>query len=437
MSADLYAAFVEEDPPPKPDEKTNIKPYSAISAHGTDVANIQSSTPTTGGVQATQQQNVSSPLWHRDTGGRDVLFDAEQADSGDEFGDFETAGGSANDLNNTIRQDNSLMHQPPMSSEAVSREPLDLDSPDAFGVLNKPMHPEIKASTSPGVRRIQSGSKGTAASVQPPWDDDWGDFEETETQPPPQSIPEVTAQPSDDEWEPVEDNVCGPMQQAHSKEPVPTKSTTAEIAPQPSLDTLASERPSNVPPPSSLLQLLSSVFKFIHQSNADSVVSKSELASKVLVAFRVSSRIVAGRTLRWKRDTVLAQSVRIGQSGKSGGMKLAALNKSETTKEERDTQEMIRDWSSYLHEFNSILAQAEVPPLRMKLSASPSIKRLEQTNRRDPSKQCALCGLKRTERLGDVDIDADDIFGEFWVEHWGHKDCVDFWYSYKNMLGHR
>jgi len=141
--------------------------------------------------------------------------------------------------------------------------------------------------------------------------------------------------------------------------------------------------------------------------------------------------------MRWKRDTILAQSVRIGQAGKGGGMKLAAVNRSESTKEERDSEEMAHDWSRYLLEFNSILAQAGFPSHRMKLSASLSLKTVKHTSTSDLSKQCALCGLKRTERLSDIDVDVDDLFGEFWTEHWGHRDCCEFWYSYKDLLGHR
>ncbi|KIW25152.1 uncharacterized protein PV07_10816 [Cladophialophora immunda] len=433
MSADLYAAFMAEETPPKPEGTSNTQPYvAATTATSTNASSIQAPTSNTRMAQAAQQQKVSSPLWQRDPGGSDILFDAEQADSGDEFGDFEMAGDSPSDRNNT-RQNNSLRHE---STKTQNPAPLAFDLPEPIEMLNSSSHPEMRVPTTSNIQRTQSGTESTEIDVKPSWDDDWGDFEQTEPQPP-QSVAKVTAQLSDDEWEPVEDGVPASMQQiSHPKFPS-IKGKAAEATLQSSTQALAFERPNNVPPPSSLLQLLSSVFEFIHQNNADSMMSQSELASRLLVVFRVSSRIVAGRTLRWKRDTVLAQSVRIGQSGKSGGMKLAAVNKSETAKEERDTEEMVRHWSSYVHEFNSILAQAEFPPYRMRLTASPPIKRLGQTNPPDLSKQCALCGLKRTERLTDVDFDVDDIFGEFWVEHWGHKDCFDFWYSYKNMLEHR
>ncbi|OAL35629.1 hypothetical protein AYO20_05010 [Fonsecaea nubica] len=428
MSADLYAAFLVEETTSKP-EQTNDK--------RANVTNNPSPPRITESVHGIQRQNVSSPLWQRDTGGSDILFDAEQPDVGDEFGDFETAGDSTTDLNKTGQAD-SLRHEGVMSTKAIGPEPLILDLPDTIGLLDNPSHPETKVSQTLGAQRTLSGTEPTEIGKQPSWDDDWGDFEETESQPLPPLTTEVKAQPSDDDWEPIEDNVPHSMQQTiYPQPPTSRKDNACETETQSRDQTLTYERPSNVPPPSSLLQLLSSVFGSIHESNADSVLSKSELASKVLLIFRVSSRIVAGRTLRWKRDTVLAQSVRIGQSGKSGGMKLAAVNKSETTKEERETEEMIRDWSSYLHEFNSILAQAEVPPCRMRLSSTPPIKRLGTTHLPDMSKPCALCALKRTERLKDVDADVDDLFGEFWVEHWGHKDCFDFWYSYKDMLKHR
>ncbi|EXJ73153.1 uncharacterized protein A1O5_04303 [Cladophialophora psammophila CBS 110553] len=432
MSADLYAAFLA-DKAPSLEETGNTPTYATTIAPSTTAIDIQLPTP----VQPTLQQKAPSPLWQRDTGVSHVLFDTEDADFEDEFGDFETARDSTNNGIN-IRQHDLVAQAGLISTNISDRAPLVPDLPDADNMLCEPSHRGIKLSQTSTVQNNQSGTRDAAIGAQPSWDDDWGDFEQTEPAGALQLAVEATTHASDDEWEPLDDCIPASNQQiSHPNILASTESKAMSVAFQPDTQTSAFERPTNVPPPSSLLQLLSSVFDFIHKSNADHTFSKSELASKVLLVFRVSGRIASGRTLRWKRDALLAQSVRIGQSGKSGGMKLTAVNKSEATKEERDTEEMVRDWSSYVHEFNSILAQAQVTPHRMRLSSTPSLKKLEHTDPSDPSKQCVLCGLKRTERLSDIDVDVDDLFGEFWVEHWGHKDCFNFWYSYKNMLGHR
>ncbi|EGE02453.1 hypothetical protein TEQG_01489 [Trichophyton equinum CBS 127.97] len=50
---------------------------------------------------------------------------------------------------------------------------------------------------------------------------------------------------------------------------------------------------------------------------------------------------------------------------------------------------------------------------------------------------CALCGLKREERVARVDDGVSDSFGEWWLDHWGHADCEAFWKSNAAKLDHR
>jgi hypothetical protein len=51
------------------------------------------------------------------------------------------------------------------------------------------------------------------------------------------------------------------------------------------------------------------------------------------------------------------------------------------------------------------------------------------------SHPCALCALKRDERILRVDEgDVNDSFGEWWTEHWGHTGCRIFWERNKDLL---
>ena len=50
---------------------------------------------------------------------------------------------------------------------------------------------------------------------------------------------------------------------------------------------------------------------------------------------------------------------------------------------------------------------------------------------------CPVCGMKRSERVVGVDEGVEDVFGEFWVEGWGHRACGEVWYAWKGMLGQR
>ena len=418
MSADLYAAFGTEPKAPTdpthsiaPPTPSPVPPLTLVPQH----------------PQIFDENNV--------------LFDANGDDDEDDFGDFEAVeevipAGSATKAN-ALPVTGSKKSQPTVAVPDL----LDMDLETGEQPLTQVNY--LK----------DSGIGGAYRKTATAEDDMWGDFEDTHTleslELARSQINEAAQQTTDsngasadfkdDDWEPFDDKPALPAAQASAllspqkslqkitPQPVPTKAST----------TTATQRPINIPPPSSLLQLLSAVFRLLHKDNVNGNGSKPELAGRIMLVFRSASRIVAGRALRWKRDTGLAQSVRIGQAGKSGGMKLTAVNKGEMTKEDRDAEDLVQDWSKHLHEFNSILAQAGLAQHRLKLSSAIPLKISKQSNGTDNSKQCALCGLKRTERIGDVDASVDDLFGEFWIEFWGHRDCCDFWSSYNNSLSQR
>jgi hypothetical protein len=444
MSADLLAAFITGDA-----EGSSSKPKVTVQAQDVAPGSLKGEYhPATGPIRFPKRQleeNHSPLLWQKDSQGTDILFDAETAEEIDEFGDFEDvdAGDLPNESTNPLGQND-------VTSGTRSTNPAQ-NTPDLISLepdLVSTIHPSTSKARNQQESKLSPSPKRALNESKVAWDDDWGGFKQTSLEDKPTARSgklRVSGQsthaysgPTDEaeeEWEAFED---GQPQPPQSKEPrqtqPPVKSTTMEQRITTPASRESVERPTNVPPPSTLLQLLSSVFEAIHDLNNTGQESKQVLGLRVLVIFRVVSRIITGRTLRWKRDTVLAQSVRIGQAGNSGGMKLTSVNKGESAKEERDVEDLISQWSRYAHEFNSILAQAHMTGTRLRLTSALSLKVLKVTG---SSKQCALCGLQRTERINGVDTDTEDLFGEFWVEHWGHKDCCEFWYLYKELLSQR
>lgn len=445
MSADLFAAFIT-DSADGSSIPSNVAGQRQTVALGSWNNTVAPSVPTAqfGSTHSLQRDSPATPLWQTDSQGADILFDAETAHD-DDFGDFEDVkvDSKVNEAPRSDVESETSKYLPPRSSnqsttELISLEPVLCAPVRGSSISNSPKKQEVLNADFPP--ELASGD------LEAGWDDDWGNFEQTRPEdksPARSGRLEITEQSStitpapvdetEDDWEPFED---GQPQQPQSQTATAPQSLAASasgnmITP---VSTQTAERPTNVPPPAMLLQLLSSVFGVIHDLNNTGQESKQVLAARVLVIFRSISRIIAGRTLRWKRDTILAQSMRIGHAGGTGGMKLTSVNKGESAKEEREVEGLIGHWSGYAHEFNSILAQASLTGSRLKITSSPSLKTLKGAG---ISKQCALCGLYRSERVNGVDTDMDDLFGEFWTEHWGHKDCCEFWVLYKEHLSQR
>ena len=212
--------------------------------------------------------------------------------------------------------------------------------------------------------------------------------------------------------------------------------------------------PSNIPPPSILLPLIATTIASLptdlktlqirHPLNQPSSTASAIDAS--LSALRAAARILAGRKLRWKRDTLLSQSMKIGpaNSGKAGGMKLAGVDRAESRREDQEAAEALQTWKQ------------AAGPLRATVAAfngrAPEGERFRMPDVADglPIRQgkasegtvtaarcCFLCGIKRDERVAKVDVEVEDSFGEWWVEHWGHVDCVAFWENHKDFLRQR
>ena len=214
--------------------------------------------------------------------------------------------------------------------------------------------------------------------------------------------------------------------------------------------------PSNIPPPSILLPLVATTFaslptelKTIQTRQPSDQPSSTTLSAigNLLSALRAAARILAGRKLRWKRDTLLAQGMKIGpaHAGKAGGgMKLAGLDGAESRREDREAAEALQVWKQ-----RAGASRSTVAALNGRL---PEGKRFRMPDVADglPVRQgkasegavtaarcCFLCGIKRDERVAKVDVEVEDSFGEWWVEHWGHVDCVAFWENHKDFLRQR
>lgn len=211
--------------------------------------------------------------------------------------------------------------------------------------------------------------------------------------------------------------------------------------------------PSNIPPPSILLSVIATIFGTL-ATNLKSVTSYQPLNQPstvsqlcaLLSTIRAAARILAGRKLRWKRDNLLSQSMKIGpaHSGKTGGMKLAGVDKTESRREDQEAAEALDTWKlqagpvrSTIVALNGQLSESE----RFRIPEIAENATVRQGNTSEgmvtAPKCCFLCGIKRDERVAKVDVDVEDSFGEWWVEHWGHVDCVAFWENHKDFLRQR
>lgn len=211
--------------------------------------------------------------------------------------------------------------------------------------------------------------------------------------------------------------------------------------------------PSNIPPPSIFLpviaKVLGSLIPELKSTTSNQPLDQPSTLSQLrtlLSTIRAAARIIAGRKLRWKRDKLLSQSMKIGpaHSGKAGGMKLVGVDKAESRREDQEAAEALQVWKqqagplrSMIATLNGVLPENE----RFKISEIADNMPIRQGKPSEgmvtAPKCCFLCGIKRDERVTKVDFDVEDSFGEWWVEHWGHVDCVAFWENHKDLLRQR
>ncbi|KAL7946230.1 hypothetical protein V8C42DRAFT_28663 [Trichoderma barbatum] len=209
--------------------------------------------------------------------------------------------------------------------------------------------------------------------------------------------------------------------------------------------------PTNVPPPSVILSafpnLFSSANAFFKPMSGHSASIKQQVLSNpkaihflqgyILLA-TTAARVIAGRKHRWHRDKILAKSMSISAAG-SKGMKLAGVDKTQSAREDREAADLVAVWREYVGRLRSAVAAANTEG-RLNLKVPElSENLLVQTAKMVPTgpKPCIICGLKREERVIKVDYDVEDSFGEWWVEHWGHRACKNFWTQHEQNLRQR
>lgn len=262
----------------------------------------------------------------------------------------------------------------------------------------------------------------------------------------------------DDAWDDFED-VVPPPGQPSSVIPTLPKSTIniANPADPSNAPTLP---PTNIPPPAVLLSVFPSFFASAQSALFDTLTKipheqKQELLShpathQFLRGFiglsNVLAHIIAGRKQRWKRDQFLAQGMRIGPAaaGGKGGMKLAGVDKSEVAKEDREALDAVRQWRSIVGKLRSAVAGAnagtstKLPPVP-EISEQMPVKVLRPAEGGiSASHACALCGLKREERVPKMDDGVNDSFGEWWVEGMNmHLLCKNFWNEHSGKMRSR
>ncbi|KAK4554802.1 hypothetical protein LTR86_007950 [Recurvomyces mirabilis] len=266
-----------------------------------------------------------------------------------------------------------------------------------------------------------------------------------------------------DDWDDFEEGqVTIPASSAANKvEPsiprAPQSATITTNAPHPP--------PTDVPPPSLLLSIFTSLLESGNEALFNSLSKLNATQRATLLSHPathqflrgylslaiVLGHIVAGRKFRWKRDSHLAQSMRIGPSvagGGKGGMKLTGVDRGEVAKEDREVLDCIRLWKMQVGKLRSAVAGATASGLLAGEASMPQVPevaeqmviktlKVEEGGLTAPA-ACALCGLKREERVMKVDVDVQDSFGEWWLEGANcHAVCLSFWVEHKEKLRSR
>lgn len=364
----------------------------------------------------TQHNNPWDKSDHTSAKSADVLFDVDnlsdnQADDDDEWGTFEGGGTEP--------------RQPVDTKPSFPKSNVDTLGMDLLGL-------DDTSAQWAGLQNHDTSKRPGQAPQQPPQDDDaWDDFE---------SVAPSAAAPT---------SIIPALPRSTMNVASPADPTNA-----PSLS------PTNIPPPAVLLSIFPALISSAQATLFDTLAKlpqdqKQELlshqsAQQFLRGFIgisvVLAHIISGRKQRWKRDQFLAQGMRIGPAaaGGKGGMKLAGVDKSEVAKEDREVLDAVRQWRSVVGKLRSAVAGAN-GKTSTKLPHVPEISEQMPVKILKPTEggivaphACALCGLKREERVPKVDEEVDDSFGEWWVQGMNmHLLCKNFWDSHSDQMRSR
>jgi hypothetical protein len=209
--------------------------------------------------------------------------------------------------------------------------------------------------------------------------------------------------------------------------------------------------PVNVPPPSVLLSAFpallgsaSDFFKSMSGPNASlkqrvlSDPKSAEFLQGYILLATTAAHIMAGRKQRWHRDKILAKSMSISAAG-SKGMKLAGIDKTQAAREDREAADVVAAWREHVGRLRSAVAAANTSSsLALKVPEISEVMPVQSAKLVPTApKACVICGLKREERVAKVDHEVEDSFGEWWVDHWGHRACKNFWIEHETALRQR
>ena len=405
----------------------------------------------------------------------EVLFDADdmaEAQDDDEFGDFET--GTSDHVIQLPSQSITGMFGAATPEPKIIKTPGDLLStttppiggdlfhpqapkPPSFqkrnpstklGIINNPVsmpkQEVMSKSTSPATTwpGYEPKCERQDLNIDPTASDDveveWGDFADRPGESPTTHNNTAASSMVADAWAwDALNQVSGPIALPQRAEALP---------------------PSNIPPPSVILELFpplfdlpqSSLFKavanqpFSLKNRIISDPSTIDFLRGYLLIATVAARIIAGRKLRWKRDILLSQAMKIGPAaaGGKGGMKLTGVDKAELTREDREATDVVRVWKAQLGRLRSAIAVANSSMHNVSAHlAIPDISDNMYVKTLDGGlvapKPCLICGLKREERVIKVDVLVEDSFGEWWIEYWGHRACRNFWLEHEPKLKNR
>ncbi|KJX99102.1 hypothetical protein TI39_contig373g00003 [Zymoseptoria brevis] len=265
------------------------------------------------------------------------------------------------------------------------------------------------------------------------------------------TAPTPTAAPAEDTWEDFETAEPTYPFPSTNATPYPTPSSNLHHPSQPPSKPLPKTPPITIPPPSTLLSLLPTLLTTLQTTLLTPLshltsdpTSRSALLShpSTILFLRTHlshllalAHILAGRKLRWKRDSILAQSHRLGAAG-GKGMKLAGIDRSLLIREDREALDAVQTYRPIASKLRAAVATiikdapsstglvvpeiAEVMPVK-----SLSV----QEGGLAGVRACALCGLRREERVAKChDSGVEDSFGEWWVEGAEmHVCCARFW----------
>ncbi|KAI9692418.1 MAG: hypothetical protein M1822_006649 [Bathelium mastoideum] len=389
----------------------------------------------------------------------EVLFDAD--DEIDDFGDFETGRSSVPAPITGVDHGKEIKLQTPVRADKPEEDLMSIFAePRTAEQASAPKRPEQKSLSAASTKleakfNTKSAAKATSTDARPQrnklqkksafqplptesTDDAWDDFETTVT---PEFVAPKAMQKDDDGITP-----------------------TWFISLAPPLSRVAPVRPgdvppTNIPPPVILLCLFPPLFREMHSQFFQPLAGQKATAkSRILgdaktIAYlrgcvalsKTAAHVIAGRKQRWKRDTLLSQGMRIGPAGRSGGMKLTGIDKSENNKEEREVLDVVRAWREQAGRLRSAIVSAHNASNVDSLGTIPDIQDTmtiqiaKQVDGGVPAlNQCALCGLKRDERVVKVDGQVQDSFDEWWIAQMSmHTHCRNFWEEQKDAIRQR